>query len=90
VFCTLRGAPVDDSYCRQMVKRMARRAGIEKRVHPHGLRHSFAVECVREGLSLPLIQQALGHSSLQTTAIYLAGLSPEESLAAVRAREWTP
>src|SRR6059036_1429582 len=38
LFCTLRGEPLKPSYVRAMLPRLARRAGIEKRVHAHGLR----------------------------------------------------
>ncbi len=38
VFCTLRGEPLDSSYVRRLLPRLAARAGVEKRVHPHGLR----------------------------------------------------
>jgi site-specific recombinase XerD len=36
----LRGGPMNSSYVRQLLPRLAKRAGIEKRVHPHGLRHT--------------------------------------------------
>ncbi len=39
VFCTLKGQPMDPSYVRRLLPRLAARAGIDKRVHPHGLRH---------------------------------------------------
>lgn len=60
---------------------MAQRAGIEKRVHPHGLRHGWAVGQVQAGTSLPAIQQLLGHSSLATTAVYLQHLAPAAAVA---------
>jgi site-specific recombinase XerD len=40
LFCTLKGGPMNSSYVRQLLPRLAKRAGIEKRVHPHGLRHT--------------------------------------------------
>jgi integrase len=43
--------------------RLARRAGIEKRVHAHGLRHTHAAELALEGKPMNLIQAQLGHSS---------------------------
>lgn len=42
LFCTLKSTPLSPCYVRRMMKRLARRAGIEKRVHPHGLRHTHA------------------------------------------------
>lgn len=40
-------------------------------VHPHTLRHSFAVYCVKSGMSIRSLQKILGHDSLNTTSIYL-------------------
>lgn len=90
LFCTLKGGPLRRQYVGTMLKRKARRAGIEKRVHPHGLRHTFATELVREGLDLPTIQSQLGHSSLSTTSVYLRGLCPEDAIQAVARRVWQP
>jgi integrase len=42
LFCTLDGGPLCDTYVRDMLKRTGAKAGITKRVHPHGLRHSYA------------------------------------------------
>src|SRR5262249_1892290 len=69
LFCTLKGDALWDSYVRTLCKRLAAKAGIEKRVHPHGFRHGWALGQVEGGTSLPVIQQLLGHSSLATTAI---------------------
>jgi len=40
-------------------------------VHPHTLRHSFAVYCLKNGLNVRTLQKILGHSNLSTTAVYL-------------------
>ena len=53
-----------------MVKRYATRAGIEKDIHPHTLRHSFATDLYRRTTNIRLTQKALGHSNLATTQIY--------------------
>ncbi len=88
VFCTLKGGTVETAYVRTLLPRLARKAGIDRRVHAHALRHTLAVELVREGVSVAYIQRQLGHSSLGTTTKYLAGLSPEETIQAIRRREW--
>lgn len=54
-----------------MVKRYGLRAGIDKNVHPHVLRHSFAVHGLKAGWNLRTLQKTLGHTSLTTTQIYL-------------------
>src|SRR5262249_4906815 len=42
LFCTLKGEALWDSYVRTLCKRLAAKAGVEKRVHPHGFRHGWA------------------------------------------------
>jgi len=87
LFCSIRGGkPVHPSYLRQLLPRVAKRAGIRKRVHPHGLRHSCMVHLSREGLPLPLIQAALGHANISTTNHYLAHVEPRELIDAMRSR----
>ena len=70
VFTTLAGKPVSPRYVQKMVARLAAKAGIEKKVHPHTLRHSFATDLYRETSKIRLVQKALGHSDLSTTMIY--------------------
>ena len=71
LFCTLKGTPTDPSYARHLLPRLAKRAGLERRVHPHGLRHTHAADLALAGVPALAIQQQLGHHSLTTTANYL-------------------
>jgi site-specific recombinase XerD len=83
LFCTLNGDALQSSYVRPMIKRMALRAGIDKRVHPHALRHTHAVELEAGGFTVSEIQQQLGHVSLQTTQVYLNHIAPSKRIAKV-------
>jgi integrase len=87
LFCTHAGGPLSAGYVRQMMKDLAAKAGIEKRVHPHGLRHTFAVDCERSGMTVTQISELLGHSSVAVTARYLAHLSNGEAISALEAAE---
>lgn len=92
LFCTIAqpmpGRPLHTAYLRELFKHLALKAGIEKRCHPHGLRHTFAYECRIEGMDLVEIQTLLGHRNLATTARYVSHLAPVEALARQRARVW--
>jgi len=88
LFCTLAGRPVNPRDVREVLTRYAARAGITKRVHPHGLRHTHAAELALEGVPVNTIQAQLGHSNLSTTSTYLAHIAPWELVDAIRGRAW--
>ncbi len=91
LFCTLQGKPIDSSYIRHMMKRLGSKAGIEKRVHAHGLRHSLAAELAAERKPMNVIQAQLGHGSLATTSRYLAHIRPQQLIDEMQARDaWEP
>jgi site-specific recombinase XerD len=79
---------MDQSYVRHLLPRLARKAGVERRVHAHGLRHAFAVDMVRSGTPLYVVRDALGHSSVATTQVYLSRVGAHEAVDAMRARDW--
>lgn len=89
VFCTLAGEPIKPPYVRALLPRLARKAGIEKRVHAHGLRHTHAAELASEGTPINLVQCQLGHSNAATTSRYLQHLAPQQVIDTMRQREWS-
>ncbi len=88
VFCTLQGGRLDSSYVRRLLPRLARKAGIDRRVHAHGLRHTYASELAREGTAINVIRDALGHTSLAVTDRYLRDVAPTHVIDTMRARRW--
>lgn len=71
LFSTLDGNRIKDRYVREMIKRLARKAGLGNKIHPNLLRSTFAVEFYRDYGDLKLLQKALGHSDISTTRAYL-------------------
>lgn len=64
------GAPLSDNDIVRIVRKAAKRAGIEKRTTPHTLRHSCATHLLQEHADIRQIQKLLGHKKLSTTEIY--------------------
>jgi site-specific recombinase XerD len=56
---------------RNFLKAAVQRAGIQKRVTPHTLRHTYATHLIESGVDLKFVQELLGHSKPETTQIYL-------------------
>lgn len=71
LFTTLKGGPLARQYVWEMVSRYARRAGIERPVWPHLLRHTFATELLGEGFNLEEVRRLMRHRDISTTGIYL-------------------
>jgi site-specific recombinase XerD len=90
LFCTLSGGPLHPAYVRQLLPRLAEKAGIDKRVHAQGLRHTHAAELAAEGLPAEVIQAQLGHESLASTDRYLGRIPPIDRIGALNRRPWSP
>jgi type 1 fimbriae regulatory protein FimB len=72
LFLSQKGGKLDRSAFYRVFQSLAKRAGLPKtKQHPHCLKHSLGFFLVDEGVSLPEIQQALGHKSLASTGVYL-------------------
>jgi site-specific recombinase XerD len=82
------GYSIQPIQIRNLLRDLAVKAGIEKRVHPHGLRHSYASYLMEAGVPLGTIQTMLGHSSLAITERYMHRLNPAAELERVRTLDW--
>jgi integrase/recombinase XerD len=70
LFLNARGGRLSRQGCWKILKAYARAAGLEKRVSPHTLRHSFATHMLDRGADIRVVQELLGHASLATTQVY--------------------
>lgn len=62
--------PLSTRNIQLLIKKIAKKAGINKKVTPHTMRHSYATHLFEAGENLLIIQQLLGHENLETTKIY--------------------
>jgi integrase/recombinase XerD len=92
VFCLITtgkvGGPMRSALVRDMLNRAAARAGVEKRVHPHGFRHTCASDMEAEGFGLSEISAQLGHTRVSTTERYIKRVAPGALLRRVQGRAW--
>jgi integrase/recombinase XerD len=73
------GGHLDTSQVRRIVYAAARKAGLEKKVSPHWLRHAHASHALERAAPIHLVQATLGHASLSTTGRYLHARPTESS-----------
>jgi integrase/recombinase XerD len=70
LFLSINGTPLAQQSLYGMIHRVAKIAGLEKRLFPHGIRHTCATAMLRGRADIRYIQQLLGHESLSSTQIY--------------------
>lgn len=96
VFCKIKGRGeaghfgdrLTSQSMQMWMKRIAKKAKINQRVHPHGWRHQGAFEMAKEGIPIVTISKQLGHTDIKTTQIYINHLRPADLVEAMGKRKW--
>ncbi|MDR3146334.1 MAG: tyrosine-type recombinase/integrase, partial [Treponema sp.] len=70
LFINRKGGAISIPGLRWIIAKYAEKSGLQKNVHPHALRHSFATHLVNSGCDVRVVQELLGHASLSTTQRY--------------------
>lgn len=70
IFVSRGGKPLTREMLWMLVKKYVKRAGLNPKVSPHTLRHSFATHLLARGADLRIVQELLGHANIRTTQIY--------------------
>jgi integrase/recombinase XerD len=80
IFTSQKGqGPLSTCAARRIVKKAATRAGIERVITPHALRHGHATAALSAGAALTVVSASLGHADLKTTSLYLHAVAGEGS-----------
>jgi site-specific recombinase XerD len=83
-----KGRELGSAYVRQALVHLQLKTGIEKRVRPHALRHSYACYLLDNGVPMHYIQRMLGHSNINVTQRYADHINPAAVIAEMLKLEW--
>jgi len=75
--------PLAETSVEHLVRYLGRRAGLDKRIYPHLLRHSFATQMLRRGMNPIQLKDILGHSSLAMLDRVYSHLAPTDAYQAL-------
>jgi integrase/recombinase XerC len=70
LFISCKGNPISVPGLRWIITKYSERSALDKNIHPHSLRHSFATHLVNSGCDVRVVQELLGHASISTTQRY--------------------